>query len=245
MIAKLLNFLSKYHPSSKKRKKLKFYLRLKEKNNKVFILKNNLERELKPYEQIKKLDLHISGSNNIIKISKDCPLNGLRVDITGDNNYLEINSSQYGIGALSWMVIEGGAKIIIGKDIWVTSRLFMHAQGPNSEIVIGEGCVFARETVIRNSDTHTIFEINHPKKVINPNKSVYIGNHVWVTQKCTILKGVTLPSNCVVGTCSVVSKTPEEGNCIIAGNPAKIIKRNIGWDRRSCTQYVKEYKEKA
>ncbi len=235
---RLIKILSRIHPKSSVRKNLKFYLALQKNNNKIYIVESGKERELKPLENIKKLKLYFAGCNNIVKIHKGCQIKGLRVDIKGENNYLEIKPSQYELGALSWLVIEKGSKIILGKNLWVTSRLFMHAQGPNTEIVIGENCVFARETTIRNSDTHTIFRNTNKSELINPNKSVYIGNHVWITQKCTILKGVHLLDNSIVGTMSVVSKSLKMGNCIIAGNPAKVVKQDVNWDHLSAADYM-------
>ena len=143
---RLIKILSRIHPKSSVRKNLKFYLALQKNNNKIYIVESGQERELKPLENIKKLKLYFAGCNNIVKIHKGCQIKGLRVDIKGENNYLEIKPSQYELGALSWLVIEKGSKIILGKNLWVTSRLFMHAQGPNTEIVIGENCAFARET---------------------------------------------------------------------------------------------------
>ena len=45
------------------------------------------------------------------------------------------------------------------------------------------------------------------------------------------MKGVTVKDNCVIGSSSLVNNSFEESNVIIAGVPAKIIKRNIEWSR--------------
>lgn len=41
-----------------------------------------------------------------------------------------------------------------------------------------------------------------------------------------ILPGVVLGEHTVVGAGSIVTKSFSEGYCVIAGNPAKIIKKN-------------------
>lgn len=63
----------------------------------------------------------------------------------------------------------------------------------------------------------------------NEPQDVIIGDDVWIAQRVTLIKGAQIPSNCVVGACSLVNKKFEEEGCIIAGNPAKVIKRNIRW----------------
>ncbi|WP_422089418.1 acyltransferase [Tenacibaculum ovolyticum] len=56
-------------------------------------------------------------------------------------------------------------------------------------------------------------------------KSVDIGKYCWIGMNVMILPGVKLGDNIIVGAGSVVTKSYEEGNCILAGNPAKIIKK--------------------
>lgn len=51
---------------------------------------------------------------------------------------------------------------------------------------------------------------------------VSIGNHVFIGAHTTILKGITIGDNSVIGACSVVTKNIPS-NEIWAGNPAKYI----------------------
>lgn len=55
-------------------------------------------------------------------------------------------------------------------------------------------------------------------------RPIHIGKRVWIGAGATILPGVTIGDNAVVGAGSVVTKDVE-ANTIVAGNPAKIIKR--------------------
>lgn len=54
---------------------------------------------------------------------------------------------------------------------------------------------------------------------------IVIGDNCWLGANSVILPGVRLGNNCVVGAGSVVTKSFEESNLVIAGNPAKILKK--------------------
>ena len=45
-----------------------------------------------------------------------------------------------------------------------------------------------------------------------------------------INKGVSIKQDTIIGTGSVVTKPFDESNVVIAGTPAKIVKRNVVWD---------------
>lgn len=56
-------------------------------------------------------------------------------------------------------------------------------------------------------------------------KTIILGENCWIGMNSVILPGVELGANTVVGAGSVVTKSFKEGHCVIAGNPAKLIKK--------------------
>ena len=54
---------------------------------------------------------------------------------------------------------------------------------------------------------------------------VLIGENCWIGMNSIILPGVLLGNNTIFGAGLIVTKSFEEGNIVIAGNPAKIIKK--------------------
>lgn len=59
-------------------------------------------------------------------------------------------------------------------------------------------------------------------------RDVNIGEKCWIGMNSVVLPGVTLGPHTIVGAGSVVTKSFPKGNCVIAGNPAKIIRHLPG-----------------
>ena len=68
-------------------------------------------------------------------------------------------------------------------------------------------------------------DVNDPDKR-QAGKDVVIGEKCWIGMNALILPGVVLGPHTSVGAGAVVTKSFPEGYCVIAGNPAKLI-RNI------------------
>ncbi len=66
-----------------------------------------------------------------------------------------------------------------------------------------------------------------PDKHLEP-KPIVLGEKCWIGMNSTILPGVTLGPRTIVGAGAVVTKSFPEGNCIIAGNPAKLLREIPG-----------------
>ena len=85
------------------------------------------------------------------------------------------------------------------------------------------------------TDGHSLFN-KESYELLNYNNPINIGNNVWICYSATFLKGASIPNNCVVGANAVVNKSFIEDSVLIAGNPSKVIRKNIIWERKSPSQ---------
>lgn len=95
----------------------------------------------------------------------------------------------------------------------------------NKSITIGDGCIIAMGTVIRDNDggNHQIIAESYQNQ-----KPIVISSHVWIGENSMILKGVTIGEGAVIAASSLVTKDVPP-HCMAAGSPAKIIKENVYW----------------
>ena len=94
-------------------------------------------------------------------------------------------------------------------------------------IQFGKDCLISWGVSIMDTDFHTIVSLKEGK-IINENEEVIIGKHCWICSDVTVLKGVTIPDNCVIGSGSIVSKSFNICNSIIINN--RIVRENIIWN---------------
>ena len=91
--------------------------------------------------------------------------------------------------------------------------------------------MLAHSVQMRRTDSHSIVDLSG--KRLNPAKDIHIGRHCWLGMRSIILKGCVIEPNTVVAAGSVCGRHTEQiSNCILAGNPAKVVKRDVNWDRQ-------------
>ena len=96
------------------------------------------------------------------------------------------------------------------------------------KVSIGSGCLWS-SGLLTTSDYHSILSVSTGKRINNP-KDVTIGNRVWFGVDFLILKGTSIGNDSVIAAKSVVTSGIYEDNVVLAGNPARVVRKNIYWD---------------
>lgn len=136
-----------------------------------------------------------------------------------DNSFFSSKKASVMHSGCTLVVFEGG-NLSIGEHVNFNNDCELYC---SKSITIGDDTIFANRCVIRDSDIHSIDGSVNTAPIV-------IDNHVWVGTNSIILKGVTIGDGAVIGAGSVVTKNVPP-NCLAAGNPAKVIKKNISWKR--------------
>lgn len=129
------------------------------------------------------------------------------------------------------IIVRPYGKVIIGKGTSI-GHSFNVLCPKNTEIIIGEDCLFSWNLTVVSNDGHTIFDVKKNKAVNvsdnNETRRVEIGNHVWIGANCTILYETYIGEGCIVGASSLV-KGKYPNNCMISGMVAKVVKLDVAW----------------
>ena len=181
----------------------------------------------------------ISGSHNIIDVAQEFE-GRLHIRIIGDKNYIKIGTSRdaaYRIDVFPRLASKcNNTKIIIGDNVLTSNQTWLKVGEHNSSIVIGNNTMISWDVTIWNTDCHSILTIEDSQNEtpLNVGQSLQIGEHCWIGKGASILKNVALPDNTIVGMGAVVTKKVlDTPYCVLAGNPARVIKEDVRWDIRS------------
>ena len=98
-----------------------------------------------------------------------------------------------------------------------------------TRIILGKDCMLSSGIEIRTGDSHSI--VNNEGDRINPSKEIVVGNHVWIGTRAMLLKGSRIADDCIVGAGSIVTGSFDEAGCALAGNPAKVLRKDVSWKR--------------
>ncbi len=143
----------------------------------------------------------------------------------GDNVTVKSSFLSNLIGLYSRTIIvtrTPGSEIVIGNNVGISGATIY----ARKSIKIGDNTLIGGNAKILDNDFHPI-EIearNVDDKSKISARDVIIGKNCFIGCNSIVLKGTVLGDGCVVGAGAVVSGKFDD-NCVIAGNPARVIKR--------------------
>lgn len=203
--------------------------------------------------------IKLTGYNSQIYIGKNVKMPkkeitvGRRVTLDVDDNSSMVNA------VLSFGT---GTRLTVGKSVGMgTMNVFINhfstveigekttlqsgklRTGRNQKVKIGKDCMFSWDVVFLPHDGHLIYDLNKVQFVNNTNgaqrESVVIGDHVWLGGETVLMPNTRIGSGSICGYRSM-PKGEYPNNCILAGMPAKVIRRDIAWIRSNFAENDRE-----
>lgn len=154
------------------------------------------------------------------------------------------NPNNINIGDGSWidgLIVVGPGKVVISKKC-IIRDLFIETNTESALIFIGEGVYIGRHVhficasrisigqnaliapkVILVDNDHEVISGALYKNTNLQSEPIDVGSNVWLAANVTVLKGVSIAENTIVGANSLVLKDIS-ANKICAGNPLRVIR---------------------
>ena len=161
--------------------------------------------------------IKMKGYNVIFSFPNSC------IQLGGGNINSSFTSNMLGLWQRTIMVARYGGQIEIGDGFGISGSTIYSTKS----IKIGKNATIGANCKIIDNDFHPL---DPEQRRLNLNEEhtarapIVIGDNCFIGMNSIILKGTTIGNNVVVGAGSVVHGTFPD-NCIIAGNPAKIIRQ--------------------
>lgn len=140
---------------------------------------------------------------------------GPRITIGDHANILTTSDNQ--VRFTVWPEVAGRGKIAIGNYCLICPGVRISSA---DEIVIADNCMLAGSTFITDADWHGTYDRVNTIGLTAP---IRIEDNVWLGDRVTVCKGVTIGENSIIGTGSVVVRDIPP-NMIAAGNPARVVR---------------------
>ena len=114
------------------------------------------------------------------------------------------------------MTADFGRNLRLGERVFINSGCRFQDQGG---ITVGDDCLIGHDVVMAtlNHDMDPSRRADlHPAPIV-------VGNQVWIGAKATVLPGVTIGEDAVVGAGSVVTKDVPAGT-VVVGSTARVVR---------------------
>lgn len=138
-----------------------------------------------------------------------------------DGGVLHVYGGEYVVGYGADIEVFRNATLEIGGGIGSNIGLTIVC---GNKISIGRNTGCGRNVTIRDNNGGHAISIRGYKNSL----PVTIKEHVWLTESCTVMPGTVIETGAIIGARSVVSGHIP-GSCIVSGDPAKVVEKNIYW----------------
>lgn len=177
------------------------------------------------------------AKNNILFCEENVCLENSKIVFNGDDSvvFLRKNRHPYKIDVTLYY----NNVLHIGENNYFNGAMAI-ILSEQKHCFIGNDGLFSFGIWVRNADPHLIYSCEN-KKRINPTRSIFVGDHVWIGQSAFLLKGTQIDSGSIIGAMSVVSGKKIPSNTSWAGNPSKMVKEKVFWEGSCVHKWRKQH----
>lgn len=179
-------------------------------------------------------EIKFVGKENILYCEDGVVLNNSELVFQGSNSVIYIGKNNISIN----VTVNNNSVFRMGRNTYINGKLTA-ITSEEKHIFFGDNGMASFGVGIRVADPHLIYSTKTYER-INPSKSVYVGDHVWIGQSVLLLKGTHIGSGSIIGANSVVAGKKIPSNTSWVGNPAKLIATDIFWDSHCVHSWTSE-----
>lgn len=126
--------------------------------------------------------------------------------------------------------IGGGSRFCVSGLCYLGDHFMISGRSTvicHHNIQFGNKALLSWDILVMDTDYHKILDLSG--QIINQDKSIIIGDKVWVGCRSTILKGSVIPHNSIIAAGSIISGKLEKENSIYTSDK-RLLKDNIYWE---------------
>jgi len=169
-----------------------------------------------------------AGSNNRLTVATSARVGELSVRFDCDAGVMTIGKGRGRAMVRASARVGQDAAIHLGDGVTMTTRCTLSAV-EGATLRVGDDVMIAGDCQLRCDDGHPIFDVASERR-LNPARDIVIGDHVWLGNRSMVLGGAVIEDGSVIGMASLV-KGRIPNNCIAVGAPARVVRRDIAWER--------------
>ncbi len=175
------------------------------------------------------LEIVIEGyrKNNVVVIGRDATIHG-KILLQADDGLIIFGER------ITWWCelqirLSSDAQFLFWGARATSNGTSIIMEGAGHHVIVGEDAMFATGICIRNSDLHSLIDLDRNYWLNKPG-NILLEPHVWVGQDTMILKNTVIGYGSTIGAKSLVNKIIPRFS-LAAGVPARVLRQNVSWDR--------------